>query len=325
MRTAKLVDPRLLEILRCPESGQPLYVESDQLVSSDGTRRYSVVDGIPCMMPEAALPTHQGYRDLLQENGTEDSFVEMSETEAIKFVLAMLVATCGNLFRGAKLDRLVPIPDVPPELPDGRILDVGCNWGRWSMAAAKAGRQVIGIDIHLKSLVAAKRISRQLAPDNEPLFVLGDGRYLPFSPMAFDGVFSYSVIQHFSKANAAIILSEIRRVMKKQATSVIQMPNRAGIRSRLNLLRSGYSEGVEFDVRYHSIVELLQLFGSKIGKSEFFADCFFGLNVHASDRQFISPGKQWIVDLAILALQASRRFPSLGKYSDSVFIVSTKG
>jgi SAM-dependent methyltransferase/uncharacterized protein YbaR (Trm112 family) len=324
VRPANVVDPELLDVLRCPDSGQPLRVVTDKLVSADGSRVFPIVDGIPCIMPRSVLSTHQGYRTLLEENGSQASSVPMSQSEAAGFVRAMIVSTCGNLFKRAKLDDAYPIPEVPAELSSRLILDVGCNWGRWSIAAAKAGRRVIGIDIHLRSLLAARSISWQLAPKNEPLYVLGDGRSLPFAPTSFDGVFSYSCIQHFSKEDASKILSELHRVMKPHTRSVIQMPNRAGIRSRLNLTKRRYAEGIEFDVRYYSIEELLSLFGSKIGKSEFQVDCFFGLNVHKRDRSFISPGKRWIVYFADLALRASQNFPPFRNFSDSVFIISTK-
>lgn len=54
--TASKIDPRLLEIMRCPVSHQPLKQVGDWLVSTDDqTRlRYPIRDGIPVMLPEEA-------------------------------------------------------------------------------------------------------------------------------------------------------------------------------------------------------------------------------------------------------------------------------
>ena len=52
----------------------------------------------------------------------------------------------------------------------------------------------------------------------------------------------------------------IRRVMKAQGKSVVQMPNKGGIRFTPGTARRMFSEGGEFDVRYYSIAELLRLF-----------------------------------------------------------------
>jgi hypothetical protein len=85
-----------------------------------------------------------------------------------------------------------------------------------------------------------------------------------------------------------------------------------------------FSEGAEFDVRYYSIADLLRLFENRIGKSEWYVDCFFGLNVHARDRDLIPPSKRWIVDLAEMFLWANKKFRFIGRFSDSLFVSSTK-
>jgi SAM-dependent methyltransferase len=318
-----LIDPHLLEILRCPTSGLPLKVEGNDLVSEDGSRRYHVVGGVPCLMPDSADATHRGYRSVIDENRKQIP-VHISEEDAATFVQSMIVSTCGNLFRGTKLRGVYPIPDFPTVFGVGKILDVGCNWGRWSIAGAEAGYRMVGIDIHLKALMCARLLSQKLTPGNEPFFVLADARYLPFAPEAFGGVFSYSCIQHFSKWNAEIILSELCRVMKPQGKSVIQMPNKRGIRSTLAMARRMFSEGTEFDVRYYSIADLLRLFEKMIGKSEWSVDCFLGLNVHARDRELVPIHKKWVVDVAEISLRTSRRFPVVGRLCDSVFLTSIK-
>jgi Methyltransferase domain len=274
-------------------------------------------------MPDSAEPTHAGYRFLVDDN-RKQRHACVTEEDVVSFIQAMIVSTCGNLFRGTNLKGVYPIPDFPRVFGDENILEVGCNWGRWSIAGAKAGYRLVGIDIHLESLMCARWLSRKLTPGNKPFFVLADARHMPFAPESFGGVFSYSCIQHFSKKNAEIILSEVSRVMKLQAKSVIQMPNKAGIRSMVTLGRRMFSEGAEFDVRYYSIPELLQFFENRIGKSKWYVDCFLGLNVHARDRGLIPPSKRWIVDLSGAFLWTSKKFPFIRRFSDSVFVTSTK-
>ena len=58
------VDPRLLEILICPQTRQPLRynAETDELVSPKARLAYPIRGGIPIMLPEEA-------RDLDAEEG----------------------------------------------------------------------------------------------------------------------------------------------------------------------------------------------------------------------------------------------------------------
>ncbi|MFR9806344.1 Trm112 family protein [Pseudonocardia sp. RS010] len=51
------LDPQLLEILACPsEDHAPLTPVADQLVCTTCGRRYPVVDGIPVLLLDEALP-----------------------------------------------------------------------------------------------------------------------------------------------------------------------------------------------------------------------------------------------------------------------------
>ena len=83
------------------------------------------------------------------------------------------------------------------------LLDIGCNWGRWTIAAAQRGYRPIGIDPSFEAIVAARRIARQLGVD-DARYVVADARKLPFADGTFDVVFSYGVLQHFSKSDVAL-------------------------------------------------------------------------------------------------------------------------
>src|SRR6267143_520771 len=110
MSRDRVIDPQLLEILRCPTSGLPLKVEGDDLVSEDGSRRYHVVDGVPCLMPESAEATHTGYNFVIDENRKQMP-VHISEEDAATFIQSMIVSTCGNLFRGTNSEEYIPFPN----------------------------------------------------------------------------------------------------------------------------------------------------------------------------------------------------------------------
>lgn len=78
------------------------------------------------------------------------------------FVNDWIVNTNGNLYwrvRG-KLPRY-PIPNWRFGSGNGKVLvDIGCGWGRWSIAAAHAGFEPIGVDVHIDGLAAASRVAR---------------------------------------------------------------------------------------------------------------------------------------------------------------------
>lgn len=44
----------LLEVARCPRTGQTLRAEGDRWVTEDGSLTYRVEDGIPVLLPEEA-------------------------------------------------------------------------------------------------------------------------------------------------------------------------------------------------------------------------------------------------------------------------------
>ena len=45
----------LLEVVRCPRTGQKLHEESGRLVTEDGALRYRVDNGIPVLLAEEAV------------------------------------------------------------------------------------------------------------------------------------------------------------------------------------------------------------------------------------------------------------------------------
>jgi 2-polyprenyl-3-methyl-5-hydroxy-6-metoxy-1,4-benzoquinol methylase len=108
-------------------------------------------------------------------------------------VSVIIAATSGYAYKHlvGKL-RTYPIPDLRLPAVDGKtLLDIGCNWGRWSVAAARKGYRVVGVDPSLGAIMAARRVARQLDVDID--YIVADARYLPFEDGTLD-VFSYSVI-----------------------------------------------------------------------------------------------------------------------------------
>lgn len=279
---------------------------------------FETFDGIPLLIPQGASSTHSGFDDILKDNERAKS----AKIDIDAFIDGMIVPTCGNLFHGVKLRDRLPIPDFP-RMRRGVTLDIGCNWGRWSIAGALAGHTMVAMDIHLESLLVAREIAQRLVPHNMPLFVLGDARSLPFKTVSLENVFSYSVIQHFSRENAALILSETGRVLRAGGKAVVQMPNAGGLKARMTG-KSANEAGEQFDVRYYSIENLLDLFKQHIGPSEWLVDCFLGLNVHAKDVALLPLSKKPVVYAAEMLKALSWAIPPFARLSDSVWVQARK-
>jgi len=204
---------------------------------------------------------------------------------AVKFLVG---ATNGILYRHliGKLTSYT-IPELRLHSGGGkRFLDIGCSWGRWSVAAARLGYQPVGIDPSLGAVLAARRVCLELGLKAD--FVVGDARFLPFADQTFDTTFSYSTMQHFSRQDALIYLAEIGRVLKPGGESLNQMPNTFGIRCLYHQVMRKFRSPVHFEVRYWTVPELQRAFSSSIGPSQFSVDCFFGIGLQAADAHLMS-------------------------------------
>lgn len=343
------MDKWYVDNLVCPVDNSPLEYREGALISSAG-RSYPVVDGVPVMLLEtddetlsiigASIDRSQHKADsvdlrakdlYLESLGMSEQekqgVVELSKLSKCKVdpvVSHLIAATNGYAYKHliGKLDEY-PIPDIRlPQASGERLLDVGCSWGRWSVAASRQGYSVVGIDPSLGAIMAARRVSQQLGLSVH--HVVADARYLPFRDDYFDVVFSYSVLQHFSKENAKTTFIEVARVLSSCGISLIQMPNFLGVRCLQHQIRRRFREARGFEVRYWSVNELKREFSRFIGDSTISVDCYFGLGLQKSDQKYMSPLMKMVVSMSEFLRSASKNIPTLTFFADSLYVESRK-
>lgn len=341
-----MIDSWYIENLVCPLDQQRL-VFNDGRLQCRSSHSYPVVDGVPVMLvsgatqtiniADASLKRAESSQldgrapDLhLESLGISDAekagVLALSKNGSkIDPVVAYLVAaTNGLMYRHliGSLDRY-PLPELPLTDGGGRsLLDVGCSWGRWTLAASRRGYRAVGIDPSLGAVMAARRVARQLGADVH--YVVGDARFLPFAAGKFDCTYSYSVLQHLSRADASSAVAEMGRVLAPGGVAKVQMPTSFGIRCLLHQLRRGFREGRGFEVRYWSLPALRRLFGSSVGASRIEVDCYFGIGLQRADAALMTPSLKRILSVSEWLKRASCRFRPLVWLADSVFVEAAR-
>jgi SAM-dependent methyltransferase/uncharacterized protein YbaR (Trm112 family) len=340
----KAIDPRLLAILGCPRCHRELQMEGCWLFCKSG-HKYPTVDGVPVfILPEkqqtigvAAASYDAAYNRTGHPLYIETLGLSESEKVAIKEawgeraninhvdpVVSYLIGATSGLGYVKLIGRLTnyPIPSIPvSQNTGGLLLDLGCNWGRWSVSAARKGWRVVGIDPSLGAIMAARRAFKT---ERELMFVCGDARFLPFRDNTFQSVFSYSVIQHFSETDAELALREVGRVLQPNAYSKIQMAHRGGLRSTYVRTRGGYAKGGIFRVRYWSLAQLTQVFGQSLGPSTVIPEAFGGLGLLPEDWQFVSVKAKGLIVISAVMRKIAQVFRPLVALADSVYVISKK-
>lgn len=312
----------LLQMLACPRDYAPLKDMGSHIACRKG-HEYPVVDGIPIFLLSEEAQTHvDGTRALAadQETWSQDD----GSDEIDPYVSRSIAATNGALYVnlvGKLTEYPIPALRLPPG--DGKLfLEIGCNWGRWCVAAARAGYRPIGIDPSLKSIRAARHVARQLGVEAE--YLVGDGRHLPFAGQSFDQVFSYSVLQHLSKENARLALREATRVLKPSAGCLVQMPQMFGIRCLYHQIRRGFRETRDFEVRYWTVPELVQTFREIVGPAEVFVDGYFSLNPQMSDLHLLPRRYRALVRVSEQLRKLSTVFSPLVYVADSLYVSAVR-
>lgn len=329
--------------LFCPKDGDSLDRQGEALVCARG-HSFPIVDEIPVLLRDDIEHTidlataslncakHPEEGPLYLESvGISDAQKRLArrafhaQAEGVDPVAAVLVgATSGNAYRhliGRLSDYPIPSIGLPPS-PGDSLIDLGCSWGRWSFAAAKMGYRVTGVDPSLGALLAARRISKTLGLEVQ--FVCADARYLPFTAGSFDVAYSYSVLQHFSSADAGKALDDLARVLKTGGTSFVQMAHHGGPASLYHQVRRGFRPTTGFQVRYWRLEALREEFSARIGPSVISPHCFFGLGLEPGDRHLYRPLARALSSMSESLVSVSRRFRPLIHVSDSVFVSSTK-
>jgi SAM-dependent methyltransferase/uncharacterized protein YbaR (Trm112 family) len=338
------VDPRLLAILVCPRCHSEMVLITGELSCCSG-HHYPIVDGIPVfVLPEkdqtidvalasytAAVNATGGplYLETIgltasERAGIQASWEQNKRAYDIDPAISYLIGATSGRGYVDLIGQLYcyPIPEIPIERGRGKLLlDIGCNWGRWSISAARKGWRVVGIDPSLGAVMAA---CRAFNDEHNVTFVCADARFLPFKNGAFDVVFSYSVLQHFSEADANMTLREIGRVMARHGFSKIQMAHRGGLRSRYIRSQSKYLEGEIFQVRYWSLTQLKNAFNKHIGRSVFVAEAFGGLGLLPEDWRVVSPKAKVLILISAILRKIAWFIRPLTYFADSVYIVSRK-
>jgi SAM-dependent methyltransferase/uncharacterized protein YbaR (Trm112 family) len=326
-QTLTAFDARLLPLLVCPRCHLPLALEDSKLTCEEG-HRFALIEGIPILLLSEVPQTHvEGTRSLAvaeQGDGANLPQFDVSPSSIDPFVQRAIGATNGGLYQHLVGNMTeYPIPQL--RLPVGNdklFLEIGCNWGRWCIAAAKQGYRPVGIDPSLKVIRAARRVALQLGIDAH--YVVADGRHLPFADGLFGQVFSYSVLQHIPCEDVERTLREIHRVLVCGGKSLVQMPNAFGLRCAYHQLRRGFREATGFEVRYWGPRQLMSAFSAMVGSTALSVDGYFSLNPQFSDRRFLPIKYQALVWTSEMLRRASEKFPVMANFADSLYLSSIR-
>jgi len=313
---------RLLAILACPRDGAEL-IERDDKLKCANAHSYPIVDGVPVMLLLDRPGTHWVFNRSIRDAYFPKASARVPSSDGVdQFVQESIVLVAGLLYRSL-VNNLPRYPQARLEIPPGAgktFLDIGSSWGRWTLAAARLGYHAIGIDPNLDAIRAARRVAEHEGVDAD--FLVADARALPFREKSVDVAFSYSVLQHFSKDDVRETLAQIRKKLAPDGFSLIQMANRAGVRSLYHQAKRNFREADGFDVRYWSVAELRKTFTEIIGPSEISADCYFGLGIQPRDAELLPLSYRAVVSASEMMRSLSRRVQALRNLADSVFIRS---
>lgn len=159
----------VLAILRCPDCQSAIESEADALVCVACGRKYPLVNGVARFVGEQKYAGSFGFQwqvhartqlDTNESNRSEQAFRQRTG------------------FR-------------PEDLAGKLVLDVGCGMGRFADVAVRWGAHVVGVDLSLAAVVAARNLAGR-----EATIFQADVFRLPFAPESFDFIYSIGVLHH---------------------------------------------------------------------------------------------------------------------------------
>ncbi|HVO56644.1 MAG TPA: class I SAM-dependent methyltransferase [Dongiaceae bacterium] len=306
-------------LLACPHDGSALRLVGDAL-ACEQQHNFPVEHGIPIL---ARNPRREPRPLNMAPCAVDPS------SPVDPFVNDWIVNTNGNLYwrvRGKLPSYPIPVWPLPGQTGADRVLvDLGCGWGRWCIAAARIGFSPCGVDVHVDALQAASRVAAHfgLACD----FLCSEIDRLPFRDDSVDFVFSYSVLQHLSRERVRRVLAEVRRILRPGGSLLIQLPNTFGALSILQQARRGFREAREdsFEMRYWTPVGIRRAFrDAGFAAIALRTDGFFSQNPQPTDLPLLSACGRLVVRTSHFLAAVANRVAPLTRLADSLLVTAQK-
>ena len=172
----------LLNLLKCPESGLELSLESTKendsgdvlfgfLVNSDGSKKYQIINSIPRFVPESNYADNFG----MQWNHFRQTQLDSYSGQPI---------SADRFWASTGWDM--------SDMNNKWVLDIGCGAGRFAEIALSSGANVVALDYSS----AVDACYKNLEHHDKLHVIQGDVYKLPFKFEQFDFVYSIGVLQH---------------------------------------------------------------------------------------------------------------------------------
>ena len=144
---------------------------------------------------------------------------------------------------------------LAPDLGGRLVLEVGCGTGNITLALARRGARLVGLDVSLPMLAAAQRRARE---QGFPIkLVRGLAGSLPCAAARFDGVISILALDFMADRPGAV--DDMVRVLKPGGFLVLAMLNRYSLWTAKRVVRAWFTPSLWREVRFSTLKELRQL------------------------------------------------------------------
>lgn len=192
----------LLDLLRCPDSGNPLTYSPDGQQLSAGDQTFAVCDDIPSFITDVPKGTGFDYTAHYTTDAEQFDYFEEEEDKLTALHLSLL--------------RSLVMKQVPPAA--NRLLDVGCGSAFVARHFCPMGRQVVSMDIAYAN--PHKALDRYPYPTHAA--VVADAYHLPFADGAFDCILASEIIEHTIDPQGFI--ASLLAKLKSGGTLIISTP-----------------------------------------------------------------------------------------------------
>lgn len=199
-----------LEFLRCPRSGEPLRLEGDRLVGAAASYPLRPVAGEAFADFRLELDAvAQLQRETYEREGSR--YLQEGLEDKRAFMADFVEARRRGQVKAKEEFLLRALRELPLG-PTSRVLEVGCNDGRYlNTVAALFGCEGVGIDLSERSIAQA------VAARPEGLrtrFHVAQATRLPFADASFDVLLSFDVFEHLGHPGFIATLRECHRVLR---------------------------------------------------------------------------------------------------------------